>query len=83
MNDYVNILRQRRFLDLQFAVETRSPQLLAAELRRAAQEHHQFEESLGHEDEDWADWYAQFLLGRIHVPSDLAERAPTKEVIDA
>jgi hypothetical protein len=77
--DYSRILRQRRYLDVKDAVEARAPRELADELRRAAKEHHGFEESLGHPDEDWAYWYALFLLGRITVPSDLAEAVPTKE----
>jgi hypothetical protein len=76
--DYARILRQRRYLDLKFAVEGRDPQLLAAELRRAAAEHHIFEAENG-PDEDWASWYAGFLVGLIEVPSDRAESAPTKE----
>lgn len=81
--NYLKIVRQRRYLDLKFAVEARSPQLLAAELRRAAKEHHLFEERVGQEDEDWSDWYSQFLLGRIGVPSDV-QRVPSKEeILDA
>ena len=69
--------RIRRRMDLEEAVALQSTQLLAALLRQAAKEHHVFEESLGQEDDDWADWYAQFILGRISVPSDNTEEVPT------
>lgn len=80
LSEYLKIVRHRRYLDLQLAVEARSPKLLAAELRTAAKEHHLFEERLGQEDEDWADWYAQFLLGKVGVPSDV-QPVPSKEEI--
>ncbi|MEU1199200.1 hypothetical protein ABZ446_23660 [Streptomyces sp. NPDC005813] len=34
---------------------------LAEALRRAEQAHGRFEQTLGHQDEDWPSWYARFL----------------------
>jgi catechol 2,3-dioxygenase-like lactoylglutathione lyase family enzyme len=38
-----------------------SPQELAAALRRAAAAHGEHEKATGKHDENWADWYAEFL----------------------
>jgi catechol 2,3-dioxygenase-like lactoylglutathione lyase family enzyme len=38
-----------------------SPQELAAALRRAAAAHGEHEKTTGKHDENWADWYAEFL----------------------
>lgn len=35
---------------------------LAAALRRAAAAHHTHEQRIGHEDPQWPDWYAQYIL---------------------
>lgn len=35
---------------------------LGAALREAAKEHHEYEQKLGHPDENWADWYAQYIV---------------------
>lgn len=35
---------------------------LASSLRHAAEAHHVYEESLGHRDEDWVEWYAQEMI---------------------
>jgi hypothetical protein len=35
---------------------------LAAALRRAAAAHGIHEKEIGHEDPDWPDWYAQFMV---------------------
>lgn len=35
---------------------------LATLLRKAAEEHHVYEVTLGHADEDWPTWYATWML---------------------
>jgi hypothetical protein len=35
---------------------------LAAALRRAAAAHGRHEAEIGHADENWPDWYAQFMV---------------------
>jgi hypothetical protein len=35
---------------------------LAAALRRAAAAHGLHEKEIGHADENWPDWYAQFMV---------------------
>lgn len=81
--NYAEILKQRRALDTREAVELRSPQLLAALLREAKSEHTKFEAELGHPDEDWAAWYAAWMLGRVETSTDLTTVPPTKEQLDA
>jgi catechol 2,3-dioxygenase-like lactoylglutathione lyase family enzyme len=39
-----------------------SVESLAAALRRAASAHGKHEQSLGHRDENWPDWYAQYMV---------------------
>jgi hypothetical protein len=34
-------------------------------LREAEKAHAEYEATLGHRDEDWPAWYAQFLLNRF------------------
>jgi hypothetical protein len=38
---------------------------LAQLLREAEKAHAEYEATLGHRDEDWPAWYAQFLLNRF------------------
>ena len=35
---------------------------LAAALRRAAAAHGRHEKEIGHADENWPDWYAQYMV---------------------
>ncbi len=35
---------------------------LAEALRRAAAAHGEHEKEIGHADENWPDWYAQFMV---------------------
>jgi hypothetical protein len=39
-----------------------SATVLADALRRAAAAHGQHEKEIGHADENWPDWYAQFMV---------------------
>lgn len=41
---------------------------LAAALRDAQAAHHVYEETLGHADANWADWYAGYIVSG-HAPS--------------
>lgn len=44
--------------------------LITAALVDAAAAHHEYEKTLGHRDDDWASWYARFLVEHgvtIHV----------------
>lgn len=38
---------------------------LATLLREAEHAHGQFEKELGHPDEDWPGWYAQYILDKL------------------
>jgi hypothetical protein len=42
-------------------IEFDSSSDLAAAMSRAASAHEQYEETLGHRDEDWPSWYAKFI----------------------
>jgi len=39
---------------------------LAALLREAESAHGEFEKTLGHRDENWPQWYAAFMLKKLH-----------------
>ncbi len=39
---------------------------LAALLREAEQAHGAYERTLGHRDDNWPDWYAAYMLDRLH-----------------
>jgi hypothetical protein len=41
------------------------PTVLARLLREAANAHHTYEATLGHKDEDWAVWYAEYIIAHI------------------
>jgi hypothetical protein len=45
---------------------------LAAALRRAEEAHGLHEKEIGHEDPDWPDWYAQFMVDEQSRPSGQA-----------
>jgi hypothetical protein len=38
---------------------------LAQLLREAAESHHEYEQTLGERDDNWAAWYAEYLLERM------------------
>jgi len=46
-------------------IETLTRERLAELLREAAKAHHGYEEELGRRDEDWATWYAGYILERL------------------
>ena len=41
---------------------------LARLLREAEQAHAAYERELGHRDEDWPGWYADYILRRLEGP---------------
>lgn len=41
--------------------------LLKRLLNEAAEAHHIYEKGLGHEDADWAGWYADYMVKRVNV----------------
>ena len=38
---------------------------LAALLRAAERAHREYERTLGHRDEDWPSWYAEFIVNEL------------------
>ena len=40
-------------------------EVLAQLLRDAERAHHDYEQSTGERDDDWASWYADYLLDRL------------------
>jgi hypothetical protein len=42
---------------------------LAALLREAEKAHGEYERGLGHRDEDWPGWYADYILRALEGPS--------------
>ncbi len=38
---------------------------LARLLAEAAEAHHEYEQTLGQRDEDWPQWYAQYIIERL------------------
>jgi len=47
---------------------------LARALRRAAEAHGRHEKTLGHYDEGWPEWYAQYLLRELNSPDVIDRR---------
>ncbi|HEU5438995.1 MAG TPA: hypothetical protein VFU88_06875 [Ktedonobacterales bacterium] len=51
---------------------------LARLLREAEQAHAAYESSLGHRDDDWPDWYARYIVGKLREkPSATAKQGGT------
>lgn len=42
---------------------------LAALLHEAEAAHGEFEKTLGHHDEEWPRWYADYILRKLHAAS--------------
>ena len=67
--------------------EALTKELLTSLLREAEKAHAEYEYALGHRDDDWATWYAGFIIERLREDSDLAipeqSTQPTKEMTDA
>ncbi|MGI5241242.1 hypothetical protein [Dactylosporangium sp. CA-139066] len=49
---------------------------LARALRRAAEAHGRHEEALGHYDEGWPEWYADFMMREERSESVTQPRPP-------
>ena len=39
---------------------------LANLLREAKKAHGEYEKTLGHNDDNWPSWYAEFIVNRLH-----------------
>lgn len=52
-------------LGIIFFMERLSKERLEELLREAKEAHSEFEQELGHEDEDWATWYAEYMIDRL------------------
>jgi hypothetical protein len=51
-------------------------------LRETEQAHGEYERTLGHRDENWPAWYADYMYGRLPLANDFAgepERLPSTE----
>lgn len=46
-------------------METITVDRLAQLLRQAESAHGEYERSLGHRDEDWPKWYAQYIFDQV------------------
>ncbi len=66
--------------------EALTKETLMSLLQEAEKAHAEYEYALGHRDDDWATWYAAFIINRLQEDSDIASPAegtqPTKGVID-
>lgn len=40
---------------------------LAALLREAEKAHGSYERTLGHRDDDWPNWYAAYIVGKLNA----------------
>ncbi len=56
---------------------------LAHELREAEAAHAEYERELGHADEDWPTWYANFIVGRLDQPRGIGLDAEDLRVLEA
>ncbi len=50
---------------------------LAAALRRAAAAHGRHEAEIGHADENWPDWYAEYMVEEQGAPPDDGVEGPS------
>jgi hypothetical protein len=47
---------------------------LAQLLRETAQAHHVYEQSLGHPDKEWPQWYAEYMIRKLEDRESKAEK---------
>ena len=45
-------------------------ELLTVFLQEAEAAHAEYERKLGHRDDNWADWYATFLLPKLQIEQE-------------
>lgn len=65
---FVSKSQQPRVARQQAGRVTVSASQLAGALRDAQSAHHVYEQTLGHPDANWADWYAGYIVSG-HAPS--------------
>jgi hypothetical protein len=58
-----------------------TPDRVAAVLREAADTHHRVYRIVDGEDDDWASWYADWLLGLSELPDLLGMRPVRSELV--
>ena len=67
--------------------ETLTIEALTSLLQEAEKAHAEYEYALGHRDDDWATWYAGFIIESLQEDSDLARSEqntqPSKGITDA
>ncbi len=57
--------------------EELTKETLTSLLKEAEKAHAEYEHALGHRDDDWATWYAGFIINRLQEDTDLTD--PDKE----
>ena len=55
---------------------------LASALKRAADAHHQYEQSTGKPDADWPTWFAEYILEGKHHIWNLEDHYDTRPLMD-
>jgi len=59
--------------------ETLTKEALERLLKEAEKAHAEYEHALGHRDDDWATWYARFIISRLQEDSDMASSEEVKQ----
>lgn len=57
----------QRMVDTKLNLPTPEQQMIAADLRAAETAHAEYEKTLGHRDENWADWYAEYIISHRNI----------------
>lgn len=52
--------------------EALTKEALESLLKEAEKAHAEYEHALGHRDDDWATWYAAFIIKRLQEDGDIA-----------
>jgi hypothetical protein len=53
--------------------EELTKEALTSLLKEAEKAHAEYEYALGHRDDDWATWYAGFIINRLQEDTDLTD----------
>ena len=53
--------------------EELTKEALTSLLKEAEKAHAKYESALGHRDDDWATWYAGFIINRLQEDIDLTD----------
>jgi hypothetical protein len=66
--------------------EALTKEALTSLLKEAEKAHAEYESALGHRDDDWATWYAGFIINRLQEDSDITSPdegvQPTRGMIE-